>query len=64
MGVCWDKPLTVGDANPTATTILPIFFFPNGGLVFEGVNGILTGGKGFGPVGATDRHEDANFSNL
>ncbi len=39
-----------------------MFFFPDGGVVFEGVDGVLTGGEGFAAVGATDGDEDADFA--
>lgn len=44
------------NTDPTGGPILPVFFFPNGGIVFEGVDRVFAGGEGFGAVGATDRH--------
>ncbi len=39
-----------------------MFFFPDGGVVFEGVDGVLAGGEGFAAVGATNGDEDADFA--
>ena len=39
-----------------------MLFFPDGGVVFEGVDGVLAGGEGFAAVGAADGDEDADFA--
>ncbi len=40
-----------------------MLFFPDGGVVLEGIDGVLAGGEGFGAVGAADGDEDADFAN-
>lgn len=39
-----------------------MFFFPDRGVVFEGVDGVLAGGEGLAAVRAADSNEDADFS--
>lgn len=39
-----------------------MLFFPDGGVVFELVDGVLAGGEGFAAVGAADGDEDADFA--
>jgi hypothetical protein len=55
---------TGSNAHPSTRTINPMLFFPNGGLMFEGINGITTGGKSFTPMGSTDSNQHTNLSNF
>lgn len=55
--------LASGDADPASRPILPVLFFPDRGVVLEGIDSVLAGGKGFGPVRTADGNEDADFAN-
>jgi len=44
------------DADPVAGAVGPKFFFPNRGVVLEGVDRIPTSLKGLASVGRADRH--------
>ena len=52
------------DTDPITGTIEPMFFFPNGAIVFDGVDCITTSSKCFVPVGTTNCYHNANFPNL
>jgi hypothetical protein len=52
------------NSYPATGTIGPMFFFPNGSLVFETVNGVLTGRKSFPTMGTTYRDQNADLSDL
>lgn len=54
--------LTRANTYPATGAICPMFFLPNGGIVFERIDGVLTGGKGFGTVGRTDGDQNADFA--
>lgn len=66
MGVLGGLPVLVvagTDADPFAAAVGEMFFFPDGGGVFEGVDRVLTGRKCFGAMGHTNGHKYADFSN-
>lgn len=56
--------LTGSNADPRAGTIFPVFLFPDGSVVLQGVNRELTGRKRLAPMGTTHRHQDTNFPNF
>jgi hypothetical protein len=49
--------------DPATGAIGPMFFFPDGSLMFESINGILTGGKGFSTVGTPHCDQYTDLAN-
>lgn len=54
--------LTCADADPARGAVFPVLLFPDGRVVLEGVDSELTGGEGFCAMGATNRDENADFT--
>ncbi len=50
------RGFTSADTDPRTGTISPMFFFPDGGVVLEGIDRILAGFKCLSPMGRTHRN--------